>query len=272
MNHERFSQRHGYVPDTADISIREDAPYKVRAAILKIAEGELGLSPGLLRDVLCTVLRKVPDRSNWSEYPNIWEECQRLIENAPWYRVYDFVEVLHHHLAQSRELEQADRWAELVNEYFVEAGVGWRLMNGQLESRGAEGFQSSVDTARAALESVGLPTSRQEIHEALRDLSRRPDPDVTGAVQHAMAALECTAREAAGDAQATLGEILKRYPDIVPKPLDDAIARMWGYASEMARHVREGRTVARPEAELVVGVAAAACTYLASVVRIKAGP
>lgn len=267
MNHERFSQRYGYGPDATEISIRDDAPCEVRGAILKIAEGELGLSPGLLRDVLCTVLRKLPDRGNWSQYPNIWEECQWLIENATWYRVYDFVEALHRHLAESGKPECAERWANLVNEYFVEAGVGWRLIEGQLESRGAEGFESATDTARAALESAGLPTSRREIHEALRDLSRRPDPDLTGAVQHAVAALECTAREAAGDARATLGEIIKRYPDMLPRPLDDAIAKMWGYASEMARHVREGRTVTRPDAELIVGVTAAACTYLVSMIR-----
>jgi len=167
-------------------------------------------------------------------------------------------------------LERAAKWAELINEYFLEAGVGWRLVDGQLESRGAEGFETSVDTARDALESARLPTARGEIHEALRDLSRRPDPDLTGAIQHGMAALECTAREVVGDPRATLGEIIKRYPDLLPKPLDDALAKMWGYASEMGRHVREGRTPEGAEAELIVGVAAAACSYLASVLRRRA--
>jgi hypothetical protein len=83
MSNEPFSRRYGYGPEEREISIREDAPYEIRAAILKIAEGELGLSPGLLRDVLCTVLRTLPDQSNWSPYPNIWRECQQLIENCP---------------------------------------------------------------------------------------------------------------------------------------------------------------------------------------------
>lgn len=82
-----------------------------------------------------------------------------------------------------------------------------------------------------------------------------------------MAALECTAREATDDPRATLGEILKRYPDVLPKPLDDSMVKMWGYASEMARHIREGRTPSRAEAELVVGVSAAACSYLATRLR-----
>jgi DNA (cytosine-5)-methyltransferase 1 len=44
----------------------------------------------------------------------------------------------------------------------------------------------------------------------------------------------------------------------VPKPLDEALSKVWGYASERARHVLEGRNPNRQEAELVVGLAAAA--------------
>jgi hypothetical protein len=44
-----------------------------------------------LRDVLCRVLREVPDANNWSEYPNMWEEAQRLLYNCEWFKVYDFI-------------------------------------------------------------------------------------------------------------------------------------------------------------------------------------
>jgi hypothetical protein len=81
-----------------------------------------------------------------------------------------------------------------------------------------------------------------------------------------MGALECTAREATGDVRATLGEILKRHPDLLPKPIEEAASKLWGYASEVARHLREGRSPARPEAELV-GTAAALCIYLAEKLR-----
>lgn len=267
MSMEPFSRRFGHGPEEREISIRDDAPGEVRGAILQIAEGELGLGPSFLRDILCTVLRKLPDPSNWSEYPNVWMECQQLINGSPWYKVYDFVETLYRQLAKSGNPERAQRWESLINEYFLEAGVGWRLVDGLLESRGPEAFEAAVDTARSSLEQSGLTTARQEIHESLRDLSRRPEPDLTGAVQHAMAALECTAREAVGNEHATLGEVLKRYPNVFPKPLDEALSKMWGYASEMARHLREGRTPNRAEAELIVGVAASACNYLASRIR-----
>ena len=263
MTPEQFSRRHGFSNSPAEIRIRNDAPPNVRGALLMILEGELQLRPNTIRDWLCTVLRELPDQNNWSEYPNIWQECQNLMYGAPWYRVYDFVELVYDRLANSQDPARAEQWANAVNEYFVETGVGWRLVEGQLESRGQEAFETAVDSARQALDEAALTTAKQEIHEALRDLSRRPEPDLTGAVQHAMAGLECTARQATNDARATLGEILRRHPDIVPRPLDESLSRMWGYASEMARHIREGRTPGRSETELVVTVAAAVCTYLA---------
>jgi hypothetical protein len=78
-----------------------------------------------------------------------------------------------------------------------------------------------------------------------------------------MAALECVAREVTGDRTKTLGDILKRHLDLVPKPLDDSLAKMWGFASEFARHVREDREVKREEAQLVLGIAASVAAYLA---------
>ncbi len=55
---------------------------------------------------------------------------------------------------------------------------------------------------------------------------------------------------------------MKRYPDVIPRPLDEAVSKAWGFASEHARHIREGREPTFEEAELVVGVAAAITTYL----------
>jgi hypothetical protein len=45
-------------------------------------------------------------------------------------------------------------------------------------------------------------------------------------------------------------------------PLDTAVSQVWGYASNEARHVEEGREPEREEAELVVGLAAVVATYL----------
>ena len=84
---------------------------------------------------------------------------------------------------------------------------------------------------------------------------------MTGAIQHACAAMEATARDLAGDSKATFGQLIKRLD--LPKPLDTAAEKLWGYASNNARHGLEGQQVETPEAELVVSVACAVCTYLA---------
>jgi len=46
------------------------------------------------------------------------------------------------------------------------------------------------------------------------------------------------------------------------KPLDTAVEKAWGFASEMGRHIREGRQPDRKEAELIVGLAVTISTYL----------
>lgn len=116
--------------------------------------------------------------------------------------------------------------------------------------------------ATETLEDAGRSTASREIHEALRALSRRPEADLTGAVYHCMATVESVARDASGDPKATLGEILKRLPHLLPKPLDQAASKLWGYASDQAHHMNETNILEREEVELVVGVAASLATYL----------
>ncbi|MDA1018408.1 MAG: hypothetical protein O3A00_28625, partial [Planctomycetota bacterium] len=101
-----------------------------------------------------------------------------------------------------------------------------------------------------------------ELKEAIGDVSRRPAPDTSGAIQHAMAALECVARDIAEDPKPTLGKLIQKHPDLFPPPVDKAIEKLWGYASEIARHGREGNDPTREEAILVVGVSATLVNYL----------
>jgi hypothetical protein len=183
---------------------------------------------------------------------------------------YDFVEKLHEALARrwpndhgsSHSTQRGNHFEEVLNEFFVDEGIGWQMINGEIITRGTETFESNIHSAVEALEEANRPTARNEIHEAIIDLSRRPKADLTGAIQHAMAALECVARDVCGDERATLGEVIRRYPDTIPKPLDESVSKAWGFASEMARHIREGRNPSRKEVELIVGLAATVATYL----------
>ncbi len=194
-----FSKRNRYSSGAKEVTIREDAPGNLRYVVLQTAI-DLGWRPSWLRSILCRVLRVAPDAGNWSEYPNIWDEVQWLMNRCDWFNVYDIIEALHARFAET----EAAQFAEELNEFFIEEGIGWQLVNGHIVTRGTEAFELLVTEAASALETSERPTAARHLHEALQDLSRRPQADLPGAAYHAMGALECVARDLTGDPKATL--------------------------------------------------------------------
>ena len=267
---EKFSERHGFRPAEAPITVRYEAPQDLRGVLVDLAY-ECGYSPSPLRTLVCRVLRKRADSSNWSEYPNIDDEVRRTIDDAEWYEVYDVIEGIAEGLADAADnprsvvtADEAKRFEPEINKYFRQAGIGWQLVRGELQIRGSDAFEDTVRSADKKLRRHGRNTAANELQEALRDLSRRPKPDASGAVQHALAAVECAARDFTGDSKATLGKLIERNPQFLPPPLDTAVSKMWGYASERGRHLREGEAPSIEDAHLIVGFAAAVCNYVSA--------
>lgn len=256
---DRFSRRLGLRTPSGSPLIHHDAPERLRVGMMSLLHDDLDKSPSWIRDIICGVRRVRPDPSNWSEHPNIWSEAQALVYGAEWFEFYDFVEVCADSLKLSGELA---RFEAGVNQLFEEERVGWRLVHGVVEVHGDEPLEDVLEAAHGDLESSGFEVASQELREARTDLSRRPEPDLSGAVHHAMAALESVAREVTGETKKTLGDIIKRHPGLFPPPVDDAAAKLWGFASEQARHGREDRTLAWAETMLVVGAAATLSSYL----------
>jgi len=119
------------------------------------------------------------------------------------------------------------------------------------------------------LSKTKMKVVNQEIQEALHDLNRKPKPDITGSIQHATAAVECILRNITGDHNATLGQILKKRKDIIPPPLNILVEKAWGYASDRARHVREGVALDYSEAEFVVTQFISVANFLTKKFRKK---
>lgn len=256
---QRFSRRLGVRPPGDGPLIHHDAPEPLRVGAMSLLHDQLNKSPSWIRDVICGVRRVRPDPSNWSEYPNIWSEAQNLVYGAEWFEFYDFVEKCADSLRQSRELA---RFESVMNQLFEEEHIGWRLVDGVLEIHGDELLEGLIEESHEELEASGFNVASQELREARTDLSRRPVPDLSGAVHHAMAALEAVAREVTGEPKKTLGDIIKRHPGLLPPPVDVAASKLWGFASEQGRHGSEARQLDWAEALLVVGIAAALCSYL----------
>lgn len=257
---DRFSRRHGYADTQPEVKVRKDAPEELRSVLVDMAY-ESGLRPSSLRDIVCRVLRVAADPNSWSEFPNIDQELRWSLISCKWYLVYDVIEGIQNALEQLSNAKPHHFEKEL-NKYFQLRGIGWQLMDGQVEVRGPETFEFATKAALETLEETGRSTAHTELLEALGDLSRRPNADITGAIQHAMAALECVARDITGNPQSTLGEIIKYNPNLLPKPLDQSVGKAWGYASETGRHLREGGSPGYAEAELIVNMSSAVCSYL----------
>lgn len=265
----KFSTRHGFQGADAEITITRDAPEDLRAVLVDIAY-EAGLTPHTMRDTVCRVLRVREDRGNWSPFPNVDSEVRRHLDSCEWFEVYDVIEATYSHLLEHVEPPQYSEQAQLrpahfkeeMNSFLRRRGIGWQLVNLELQVRGAEGFQAAVASATSTLNTAERATAVRELQEALHDLSKRPDPDLTGAIQHAMAALECVMREACGDPSGTLGSLIARFKGTIPPPLDQAIEKMWGFASERGRHIREGQKLDQAEVALIVHTAAAVASYL----------
>lgn len=198
------------------------------------------------------------------------QRAKTLLYSAEWYQIYDSIERLYSFLLGDARgggkyrTQGSDEFLRLTNALFNTEGYAWRLdESGQLEFRGEEAFDAAVSNALLALEEIGSETGRSEIHKALEDLARRPEPDLSGAVQHAMAGLECVANQICGTTGLELGKVVKRAPQRFPPPLNEVIPQLYGFASNTGRHLTEGEEPEFAEAELLVGISATVSTYLA---------
>ena len=259
-----FSKRHNFAT-TPPITVRTDAPDGLRYAVVENAVA-CGLCYDDILTVVCSVLLSAPDPNNWS-VPNIRDEVRYKIHHCDWFKVYDVAEALLSHIKKKSpgpffSAEQAlSQYERLMNDFFIGAGIGWQFApNEGIVYRGDETFQVATAEAAKTLNATGRKNAATEIEEAIRDISRRPDPDVTGAISHSMAAVECVARDVLGSKQ-TLGQIVKSLN--LPKPLGEAVSLLYGFASQHGRHVSEQSRPAAEDAELLVLVSCAVCTYLA---------
>lgn len=252
-----FSKREGYSGKEIEITIKEDAPDALRDYIIQTLYA-LGFTPKQIRPAICQVLRVAPNNDNWSEFPNIDMEIRELISNCDWWEVYDIIEAL----SRKFQSQQTDFDSE-INDFFLEKGIGWKLEDGKIVFRGDNQFEQKLKEAKTIVSQNGFDTAKHEISEAISDLSKKPNPDKTGAIQHSLACLECIAREIVGNRKQTLGELIKQNRAIVPPPLDIVIEKIWGFSSEQGRHLREGDEPDFDEVELLVGLALSLSAYLA---------
>lgn len=263
-----FSKRHGFRTRPVEM-VREGAPETLRSFVLLHVSHVAQAHIHHARNLVSKTLRYIPNPSNQS-VAEIWSEIEFALYGCDWFLIYDLIEEIYRDLQWSSDQQEA--YISEINEFFCEQNIGWQLRAVPVEGtyllapeiiiRGSDGFEGAVTVAVERLGSSGRNSAKKELDEALQDLSRRPEPDLTGAVHHAIAALECIAADVCGETGETLGQIVKRHPNRFPAPLGDAVSKMYGFASDRARHVTEGKAPLQREAELIVNIAAALITFL----------
>ena len=75
-------------------------------------------------------------------------------------------------------------------------------------------------------------------------------------------ALETTVPDVTGQPNPTSCKLVPHLG--LQAPQDQAVDKLWGYASDRGRHIREHQTVDHAEAELIVAAAGSACAFQAS--------
>ncbi len=252
-----FSKKYEF-SSTPTIQFRHDAPEGLRYAVIQAAHNHLTYDQ--IRTSVCRTLNIAPDRDNWSGIPNIRDEVECLLNNAEWYRVYDVIEDLVLFMKDTFAGYKVDDFVSKINEIFVDIGAGWQLVaDAGIMMRGDADFEETVADARRALLTTRYEVAEKEIREALADLSRRPEADLTGAIHHALGSLEATLR-CMCNSNERFSSLVKTVD--LPKPLDEVLKKMWGFSSNFGRHVSPTNVPTAREARLVVHMSSAFCRYL----------
>jgi hypothetical protein len=269
-----FSERQGYAKPPA-IQFRDELSKNMRWALLRVVLQRIEARQ------LEQLVERIVDRYGVDPPPSpgfsptgegaVNDVVMYRFDTCPWFHLYDIIEAVQRRLTrEDQEQErtaqggklQRPRFAREVNGFFSEVGIGWQLLDGKIVTRGDEGFERILATAVEALNDNDKPTAASRLHFAVAALSARPNADTSGAVSHATSAVECVLHDLTGESL-TLGEHLKRQRDLFHPALRKGLDGLYGYASdEGARHGKEGITPTRQDADLIVAVCAAVCTYL----------
>lgn len=204
---------------------------------------------------------------------------KQFVLGCQWFQVFDLIEDVFKQMEffdeENRHIPEEDgsldayTFQEQLNDFFVHAGVGWQIVDGLVITRSSEASEETQRRANEVLQEKKMTTAAEHLHFAAKALSARPESDTNGAISRATSAVECVLGTINGENQ-TLGRHLDRQKAKVDPALKKGLEGIYGFASEVgARHGKEGRKASYDEADFVVSVCAAVCTFMASAESIQ---
>lgn len=140
-----------------------------------------------------------------------------------WYEVYDFIEFL----IQDRDTFLDAKAIEFLNDVLQTENAAYRIVGTEIVEI------TDTNEIKAIEDALSHPDApvREHIRTALTMLSDREKPDYRNSIKESISAVEATCRLVTGMENATLGDALKKIPDLHPA-LKNSFLALYGFTSD----------------------------------------
>lgn len=178
--------------------------------------------------------------------------------NAKWHETYDFLEFL----LQDKDTflkKDAVLW---LNQVLETENAAYRIVGNEIVEI------TNTNEIKAIEEAISHPDAPVRIHiqAALAMLSDRKNPDYRNSIKESISAVEATCRIVTGLNSATLGDALKKIPDL-HSALQKSFLALYGFTSDASgiRHsLLEESNLTYADAKFMLAACSAFVSYLRS--------
>ncbi len=187
---------------------------------------------------------------------------EHFLEKMKWWEVYNFLEFLPR---KSYELTVLEVLPIMANHILAENNTDCRFVGNDIAPIT---HPEQIDAIEKGITS-GLPLVSQHLKQALAHFSDRQAPDYRNSIKESISAVECACNFATGETHGTLGQALKKIPDLHPA-LKNAFSSLYGFTSDGSgiRHALTDAStpVDKDDAQFML----VACSAFTSYLTVKA--
>lgn len=235
----------GEVPETARVGLLHLVDELIES---KFVDGWIRVARALRR-----IAREPPMTYNPSYVPSIQEardDVERLLNQLPWARFFDFCEMLHSNLAVP--VRDRDEFGEFVattskedtqvfiagelERLFLEENLAFTFEGGLVQRKGRRHTAERITRAQMVLGDPRLTSARRHYAKALQFFRHPSKPDYENTAKEAVCAVEAAAKTLFPDAKATtLGDattwLTGNERGKLPKALAKTFHGVYGFRS-----------------------------------------
>ena len=205
---------------------------------------------------LCDVTDHTPEPHDLeSDYRR---KCVDMLSTTPWHSVYEMVERGYSEVG----FLHAEEFTSRINDYLRDNRVGWRLETGSWTKVGDEVGEGIVAESASAAARGGCSDSSEDIATAWELVGTVGRGNEKEAVVRAIRGLEGVMQETQGSRGQRLDRISLPECGEEHEQLNKVKNSLYRYASEMARHAKEGSKITKNEAAFVVTISAGLVRFL----------